>query len=408
MGWSAEQNTADPIPMSRPSVRTILPLSLVTCTSMLAMDLILPAVPTLQAALGVDIARAQAMVSVFLVGLAASQLVWGELLSRLGPRRSVQLGVWLLVLASVGCALARNIDELLSMRLLQGLAAGAAPVVASTVVRATLSGTDAVRGMAAIGMVESVVPAAGPVLGAILLAYSHWRGLFWFLGAVTLLVLPLVVRAAPVELPGLDRTIEAGYRSILRQRKYVRLALSHALAMGALLTFIASAPQLLTKTSSSATSSFALLQVFGVAAFAGAASQAGRVSRVIGAPRAVQLGAIVQVLACGLFLLSTRMGALPLAWLAVFWCVFCGALAVRGPTAFSEALALPAAQIGRASAILVLAILLAGALGTQVVAPFLDGPSGTPLAVGMLALGLASLLFITPYPEGQSLREGVV
>jgi MFS transporter, DHA1 family, multidrug resistance protein len=394
--------------MSRPSVRTILPLSLVTCTSMLAMDLILPAVPTLQGALGVDITRAQGTVSIFLAGLAASQLVWGELLSRLGPRRSVQLGVWLLVVASVGCALARNIDELLSMRLLQGLAAGAAPVVASTVVRATLSGTDAVRGMAAIGMVESVVPAAGPVLGAILLAYIDWRGLFWFLGAVTLLVLPLVVRAAPGELPGLDRSITAGYGSILRQRKYVRLALSHALAMGALLTFIASAPQLLTKTSNGGASSFALLQVFGVAAFAGVASQAGRISRAIGPARAVQVGAVLQVLACGMLLLGTRMGALSLASLAVFWCAFCGALAIRGPSAFSEALALPAAQIARASAMLVLAILLAGALGTQVVAPFLDDPSGTPLAFGMLAFGLASLLFIAPYPETESLREGVV
>jgi DHA1 family bicyclomycin/chloramphenicol resistance-like MFS transporter len=394
--------------MSRPSVRTILPLSLVTCTSMLAMDLILPAVPTLQGALGVDITRAQGTVSIFLAGLAASQLVWGELLSRLGPRRSVQLGVWLLVVASVGCALARNIDELLSMRLLQGLAAGAAPVVASTVVRATLSGTDAVRGMAAIGMVESVAPAAGPVLGAILLAYIDWRGLFWFLGAVTLLVLPLVVRAAPGELPGLDRSITAGYGSILRQRKYVRLALSHALAMGALLTFIASAPQLLTKTSNGGASSFALLQVFGVAAFAGVASQAGRISRAIGPARAVQVGAVLQVLACGMLLLGTRMGALSLASLAVFWCAFCGALAIRGPSAFSEALALPAAQIARASAMLVLAILLAGALGTQVVAPFLDDPSGTPLAFGMLAFGLASLLFIAPYPETESLREGVV
>ncbi len=96
--------------------------------------------------------------------------------------------------------------------------------------------------MAAIAMVESIVPALGPVLGAALLAYSDWRGLFWILSAGTLLVLPFVVRAAPLSLPGLDRTIEAGYFAILRQRKYARLALAHALALGALLTFVASAP----------------------------------------------------------------------------------------------------------------------------------------------------------------------
>lgn len=385
--------------MPNSSVRTILPLSLVTCTSMLAMDLILPAVPMLQAALGTDVVHAQATVSTFLVGLAASQLLWGEALTRCGPRRSVRLSIWLLVAASVGCALARNIDELLAMRLLQGLAAGAAPVVASSVVRATLSDADAVRGMAAIAMVESIVPALGPILGAVLLAYGSWRQLFWVLGGVTLLILPFAVRAAPVELPGSDPAVDAGYASILRQRRYVRIAMSHALAMGALLTFIASAPQLMVSASGSATSAFALLQVIGVAAFAAAASQAGRLSRAMGAPRTVQLGAVLQVAACGALLLVSCTSALSFFPIAAFWCVFCAALAVRGPSAFSEALALPSAQIGRASAMMVLGILLAGALGTQVVAPFLAGASATPLAVALLGLGVLSLMLIVPYPS---------
>lgn len=54
---------------------------------------------------------------------------------------------------------------------------------------------------------------------------------------------------------------------------------------------------------------------------------------------------------------------------------------------------------------LVLGILLAGALGTQVVAPFMDGASGTPLALGMLVLGTVSLLLIVPYPKAES-RDG--
>jgi MFS family permease len=379
-------------------VRTVLPLALVTCTSMLAMDLVLPAVPTLVGALAVDVPRAQATVSVFLVGLGASQILWGEALSRMGPRWSVRAGIALLLLATLGCALARNIEELLAMRTLQGLAAGAAPVVATSVVRATLSGTAAVRGMAVIGMVESIVPALGPVVGAGLLAFTDWRGLFWALAATILVALPFVVRAAPRVLPGIEDGAPAGYSSILRPR-YVRLAISHALAMGALLTFIASAPQLMTKITSVPSSAFALLQTLGVAAFAGAAGQAGRVSAAIGAPNAVKAGAVVQVASCGALLITSHNGGPSFATLATFWCVFCAALAIRGPAAFSEALALPVAQIGRASAMLVLGILLAGAAGTQLIAPFLDGPSAVPLASVMLGLGLVSLLLIVPYPQ---------
>ena len=88
---------------------------------MLAMDLFLPAVPTLQAALAIGVPQAQATVAVFLAGLAVSQLVWGEALNRLGPRRCVLIGMGLLVLASLGCALAPDIGWLLGLRTLQVL-----------------------------------------------------------------------------------------------------------------------------------------------------------------------------------------------------------------------------------------------------------------------------------------------
>lgn len=228
--------------MAGSSVRTVLPLSMVTGASMLAMDLYLPAVPTLQRSFGVGVSSAQATVALFLAGLAASQLLWAEALARLGPRRSILLGVGLLAAGSVGCAVAPTIELLAFMRLLQGVAAGAATVVAPTVVRATLSDTDAVRGIAAISMIEALVPAAGPVLGAALLLQVGWRGLFWALGALTLLVLPFAVRVTPRELPDLDRGVDARYRRLLSNGRFLKLALSHALAMGALLTFVASAP----------------------------------------------------------------------------------------------------------------------------------------------------------------------
>lgn len=388
--------------MSPSPVRTILPLSIVTCTSMLAMDLYLPAVPLLQRSLGIDVTLAQATVAVFLAGLAASQLLWAEAMTRLGPRRSVHLGVWLLVLGSVGCALAPNIELLLAMRLLQGVAAGAATVVAPSVVRATLSDADAVRGIATISMVESIVPAAGPVLGAALLLHTDWRGLFWMLSALTLLVLPFVVRVTPHELPGLDRAVDASYGRIVSNRKYRRLALSHALCVGAVLTFVASAPQLMVNALGLGASAFATLQVLGVAAFMVMASQSGRISKRIGPARAVQGGAWVQVSLCAVLLLASLVVKLPFAAVVVFWCGFCGALAVRGPSAFSEALSVPPVQMGRASAMLVLAILLAGAVGTQLVAPFMDGRSATPLAVALLTLCVVSIALVVPYPRSNA------
>lgn len=385
--------------MRTASIRTVLPLSLVTGTSMLAMDLYLPAVPVLQHELAIGVTLAQATVAVFLAGLAASQLLWGAALNRVGPRRCLQWGIGMLVLASAACALAPGIETLLAMRLLQGVAAGAATVIAPSVVRATLNDEDTVRGIAAISMVEAIVPAAGPVLGALLLQVLDWRGLFWIVAGTALVVLPSVVRVAPVQLPGLERAAPGRWRDVLGSRRFVRIALSHALCVGALLTFVASAPQLMANMLKLQASAFAALQVVGVSAFIVTASQSGRIARRLGHGGAVQLGAWIQLVLCSALLVGAVVAVPPFAAVALFWAGFCGALAVRGPAAFGDALALPPAQLGRASALLVLALLCIGSLGTQLVAPFMAGDSMVPLAAAMLAMVLASIALVLPYPR---------
>jgi DHA1 family bicyclomycin/chloramphenicol resistance-like MFS transporter len=367
------------------------------------MDLYLPAVPALQVGMGISISLAQATVAVYLAGLAGAQLLWGELLNRLGPRRSLQIGLALLALTSLGCALAPNIETLLVLRLLQGLAAAAATVVAPTVVRATLADADVVRGIAAISMVEAIVPAAGPVLGALMLTVVDWRGTFWVLAALSLLVLPWVVKIAPQQLPGLNLDHDASYAAILRNRSYLRLALSHALCIGALLTFLASAPQLLQHSLGLGSEAFALLQVLGVGSFMLGASQSGRLAKRLGHARVVWLGASVQVLACALALAAAWLWRLPYVAVAAYWMCFCGSLAIRGPATFVDALTVPPAQMGRATAMLILALLAAGALGTQGVAPFLGGEgSAVPVFCGVLLQLLVSAALVWRYPAVQA------
>lgn len=390
--------TSGPMPMSASTFRTVFPLALITGTGMLAMDLYLPAVPALQAGLGVDIRLAQATVAVFLAGLAASQLLWGAALNRFGPRRCMQAGVGLLAAASFGCAFAPGIEALLALRLLQGVAAGAAAVIAPSLVRASLPDEDAVKGIATISMVESFVPAAGPVLGTLLLPFIDWRGLFVVVGAVALVLLPFVVHIAPRRLPGLDHRDAAGYRQLLANPRYLHLMASHALCVGALLTFVASAPQVMAQVLRLEPSAFATLQVIGVAGFMSMASQSGRISRRLGTARAVQLGSAMQLALSAALCIASLVATPGFAVVAVYWAGFCGALAVRGPATFSDALALPPALMGRASALLVLALLAVGALGTQIVAPWLEGASLAPLAAAMLLMLIASGALVWRYP----------
>lgn len=365
---------------------------------MLAMDLYLPAVPTMQRGLGLSVAQGQATVAVFLAGLAASQLVWGEALHRFGPRACVKAGLWVLIAASFGCALAPELWSLLAMRLLQGVAAGASTVVSPTVIRATLPDKDGVRGMAAISMIEAIIPAAGPVLGTALLLVTDWRSTFAIIGAVALLSMPFALNATPRQLPHHDDSAPSGYLALLGNARYLRLALSHSLCFAALLCFVGSGPQVLQAVMQWGDGAFATAQVCGVAAFIAVASQSGRISARLGPVRAVRVGAVVHVLLCAGFWWAWQDGPLAFGWVLAFWVVFCGTLGVRGPAAFSEALRVPMVQMGRASALMVLMLLVSSAAATQGVAPFLQQAGLEAVLVTMLALSAASLLLVLKLP----------
>jgi DHA1 family bicyclomycin/chloramphenicol resistance-like MFS transporter len=402
---------ADPIPalvplvligkvdcVSKASIATILPLATITATSMLAMDLYLPAVPAMQKGLDLTVAQGQLTIALFLIGLAASQLVWGEMLHRVGPKACVRIGIWGLIVASFGCSLAPDYALLLALRLIQGIAAGAATVVVPTVVRATLAEQDGVRGIAAISMIEAVIPAAGPVIGTALLTVVDWRMTFAIIGMIGLLSIPFALRVTPVTLPVTPEVDATGYLTLLRNRHFVSLTLAHALSFGALITFVASAPQVLPRVAEVGSTAFALAQVCGVSGFIMAASQAGRVSARIGSAKAIQLGALLHAGLCGIFLFAWMNGWLSFPLLLLFWTSFCAVLGIRGPAAFSEALSVPTEQMGRASALMTLAVLAIGAAATQLAAPFLVHWRLGAVATVMTALSWASYALVVRYP----------
>lgn len=381
--------------MTPAALRTLLPLALLTCTGMLAMDLYLPAVPDLQRDLGLSIPQGQATIAVFLAGLAGSQLLWGEALHRWGPRLCTLVGLLLLIAASLGAALAGGLDTLLLMRLLQGVGAGASTVVVPTVIKSTMGERDSHRGIATVAMIEAIVPAAGPVLGSLLLLVVDWRGTFVLVGVATLLAAPFALRATP-QAPPSDEGETGGYLQLLRDTRFLRLALAHSLAFAALFVFVGSGPQVLPGFGGAHV--FPLAQVVGVSAFILAASQSGRVAERIGRAHTVQRGAIAHLLLCALGAGLLLVFKPPLWAVLVFWGLFCATFGVRGPAAFADALNVPLHQMGRAAALLVFMLLVLCATATQATAYFLDRHGLQAVVTAMVGLMAASLVLVWRYP----------
>ena len=95
----------------------------------LSIDMFLPSLPTIAAVFGAGAPTAQLTVTLFLAGLAVSQLVWGPLSDRLGRRRVLLTGLALYALAGTACAFVPGIRTLIAARVVQAFGAGSGPVM---------------------------------------------------------------------------------------------------------------------------------------------------------------------------------------------------------------------------------------------------------------------------------------
>ena len=115
--------------MQKSSFGLALVLGLVSAVGPFAIDMYLPALPTIGRALGASPATVQASLIVFFLALGAAQVVYGPVSDMLGRKRPLYFGLGLFAVGSVGCALAPDAGTLVAMRFVQGLGACAGMVI---------------------------------------------------------------------------------------------------------------------------------------------------------------------------------------------------------------------------------------------------------------------------------------
>ena len=115
-----------------------------------SIDTIFPAFPEIGAQLGADKLAMQQTISVYLLAYALTSVVHGPLSDAIGRRKVILGGLAIFILASVGCALSRDLPTLLAFRAVQGLSAGVGLIVGRALIRDVLHGDDAQRMMSQV------------------------------------------------------------------------------------------------------------------------------------------------------------------------------------------------------------------------------------------------------------------
>lgn len=383
--------------MPRPdSLLVSVLLTLAVAMGPMSTDLYLPSLPALTRYFASDVATVQLTLSVFLVGFATAQLVYGPLSDCFGRRPVMLAGFGIFVVATLACLVAVSIEMLIAARFVQAVGACAGPVLGRAVVRDVYGREGAARMLAYIGAAMALAPAIGPMIGGYLTVWFGWRANFALIaiyGVASLVgVLAWLDETNPHR--GQARSVAQmlrAYASFLRSRAYIGYVLCNSATYSGLFAFISGSSFVFIEVLGLAPNLFGFCFATAVGGYVAGTILSGRLTLRLGIERMVRAG--TTTCAAG----GLAMAALSLAGVESVWSVlapmvvYMVGVGMVMPNSMAGALGPFPAAAGAASALLgFIQMAIAAVVGIGVGAAF-DGTT-RPMALTIAAMGAGTVL----------------
>lgn len=276
-------------------------LVLASSTSIMSTDMYAPSLPDLATWFETDATRVQLTISLNMLAFGLAQLLHGPLSDRFG-RRPVMLASLLAVsVLCIACAFAQNINQLIVVRVLLGIAAAAEAVIGLAILKDLYDETEQMRALALLGMVIAITPAAAPILGGFLHVRFGWQSNFYVIAVMAVFACAVVYRYLP-ESSVPDRAalqlrrIVKGYMGLFGNREFIVHSLMLGITLGLIFVFVTGAPFILIENHGIAPDRFGWYQAAIVATFFFGSLLASRVAGAWSSDRLLGVGIIVIVL----------------------------------------------------------------------------------------------------------------
>jgi DHA1 family bicyclomycin/chloramphenicol resistance-like MFS transporter len=383
--------------------RNAIVLGLLAAVGPFAIDMYIPALPTIAADLKASTAATQMTLTAFFVAFGVCQVVYGPVSDMVGRKAPLYFGLVFFTIGSIGCAVAPGIEWLIACRLVQGIGASSVMVIPRAIIRDLHTGIEATQLMSLVMLVLSVSPILAPVTGSALIVPFGWRAVFIAVTIVAVLGLVLVATLLPETRPPQDRikvsvaSVLGGFGHLLRDLHFLGLTFIGGLGMASFFAFLAS-------------SSFVYIDHFGLTptqysiafsanaiGFIGASQFAAKLGAAFGMARTVTVAVLLHTVFALVLFGLTVAGVDSLAVLIGLLFAAFACLGLVIPATMVLALDGHGPIAGMASALGGTLQMLAGGLMIVIISLFFDG---TPFpmvatialcAVGALALCAATL-----------------
>jgi DHA1 family bicyclomycin/chloramphenicol resistance-like MFS transporter len=341
----------------------------------------------------------QLTITLYLIGLAIGQLLYGPVSDRFGRRPVLLAGLALFTLAGLATTAAPNAWTLVLARILQSIGACAGLVLGRAIVRDSATADRATAQLALLTLVMSAAPAIAPVLGGTATAWFGWRAAFALLaivGAVTLVFAILLLPETNALQSSSRASLLLGSLRLFRSRAFCGYVLGGACTTTSFYAFMAASPFILVNLlhqSPERVGLYYLLLMVGVAAGGLAANRlAGRIRT----RSALRIANAIAIAGAACFMLAEVSGWLSVVSMIAPVVVFMVGAGMASPFALTGAVSVNPHAIGAASGLYGFTQMAYGALCTVIVEVWRPGSVFTVAAVllvssllGQVALSLA-------------------
>jgi DHA1 family bicyclomycin/chloramphenicol resistance-like MFS transporter len=230
--------------------KVIFFLGVLNALTPFTIDLYLPAFSDIAEDLNTNVARVSLSVATYFIGYALGQLTYGPFLDRFGRKKPVYIGLFIYLIATIGCMSAQSIEALLVFRFLSALGGSAASVAAVAMVRDYFDHKEGARVFSYLMLVLATSPLFAPTIGAWLAQHYGWRMIFAFLSVMAVADLLIVRFGLPEAYKGNPDVILKpapllkGFTEIFRVPVFRRYALAGALSFSGLFVYLTGSPSI--------------------------------------------------------------------------------------------------------------------------------------------------------------------
>lgn len=175
----------------------LLMLVVMTGVAPISLYMLVPALPVLATTFGRDISVAQMTVSLYMVGIALSQLIMGPLSDKFGRRPVLLSGLGLMVVAGIGSVFAETLPQLIAARFFQALGGASGMVISRAIIR-DLYPRERVGAMISLVVAALMIAQmVSPLTGGLLDIAFGWRAILILITAASLIVTIFIALALP-------------------------------------------------------------------------------------------------------------------------------------------------------------------------------------------------------------------